>query len=173
MPRVLGIDPGSRVTGWGVLEGGPANASCVAWGTIRAGEDRPLEDRLMRIHERLVEVLREFAPESAALERVFLNRNVDSALKLGHARGVVLLAVRQGGVPLFEYTPAQVKRLVTGSGRAEKAQVGFLVKTLLGLPEVPQEDAADALAIAWTHLLVQGARQVLGDAGGGRRGGLG
>ncbi|HOU54152.1 MAG TPA: crossover junction endodeoxyribonuclease RuvC [Myxococcota bacterium] len=173
MPRVLGIDPGSRVTGWGVLEGGAGNASCVAWGTIRAGEDRPLGERLQRIHERLSEVIREFGPAAAALERVFLNRNVDSALKLGHARGVVVLAVQQGGVPLFEYTPAQVKRLVTGSGRAEKAQVGFLVKTLLRLPEVPQEDAADALAIAWTHLLVQGAQRVLGGAGGGRTGGSG
>lgn len=173
MPRVLGIDPGSRVTGWGVLEGGPGNTSCLAWGVIRAGEDRPLGDRLLRIHERLVDVIREFAPEAAALERVFLNRNVDSALKLGHARGVVVLAVRQGDVPLFEYTPAQVKRLVTGTGRAEKAQVGFLVKTLLRLPEVPPEDAADALAIAWTHLLVQGAQQALGEAGGGPKGGGG
>lgn len=173
MPRILGIDPGSRVTGWGVLEGVVGNATCVAWGTIRAGEDRPLGERLLHIHEGLSQVIREFAPASAALERVFLNRNVDSALKLGHARGVAVLAVQQGGVPLFEYTPAQVKRLVTGSGRAEKAQVGFLVKTLLRLSEVPQEDAADALAIAWTHLVVQGTRQVLGEAGVGRRGGTG
>lgn len=173
MSRILGIDPGSRVTGWGVVEGEFGRAACVAHGTFRLGEDRPFPARLKTLHEGLRSVLEEFRPDAVAVERVFLNRNADSALKLGHARGVVLMTVEEAGVALFEYTPAQVKKTVTGSGRAIKGQVGMLIRAILRLDHDPAEDAADALAIALTHQALGGARTMLELAGAfetGRKG---
>jgi crossover junction endodeoxyribonuclease RuvC len=171
MSRVLGIDPGSRITGWGILEGEWGRCKCVASGTFRLGEDRPMGARLKSLHEGLVRIIGEHSPEVVAVERVFVAKNADSALKLGHARGVILMAVEEAGLPLHEYTPAQVKKSVTGSGRAMKGQVGLLIRAILGLDHDPPEDAADALAIALTHQMLGGTRTLaeLAGASWGRR----
>jgi len=152
--RVLGIDPGSRVTGFGVLEGPQDRIHTVATGTIRLNEEEPLATRLSTLHARLMAIISDHAPTEVAIERVFVSRNADSALKLGHARGVCLLAVSQAGLPLFEYAPAMVKKAVTGRGRADKHQMTALMTLMLGLPHEPSQDAADALAIALCHLLL-------------------
>ncbi len=165
MGRVLGIDPGSRVTGWGILEGEWGRSRCVACGTFRLGDEPAMGPRLKELHEALEALIREHRPDEVAVERVFVARNADSALKLGHARGVILLAVEQAGLPLNEYTPAQVKKAVTGSGKAFKGQVGMLVRAILGLDYDPPEDAADALAIAMTHQMLGGARTLAQLAG--------
>lgn len=119
-------------------------------GSIRLG-DGPLDDRLVQLYETLSNVIREWAPTEAAIERVFMNRNADSALKLGHARGVAILAARQAGLMVHEYTATQVKQTVVGRGHAEKSQVQHMVKVLLGIDHSPAADAADALAIAICH----------------------
>jgi crossover junction endodeoxyribonuclease RuvC len=171
MSRVLGIDPGSRVTGWGLIEGDWGNSRCIGSGTLRLGDDRPMGARLKILHEGLVGLIREFAPDMVAVERVFVAKNADSALKLGHARGVILMTVEEAGLPVHEYTPAQVKKSVTGSGRALKGQVGMLIRAILGLDHDPPEDAADALAIALTHQMLGGSRALaeLAGASWGRR----
>jgi crossover junction endodeoxyribonuclease RuvC len=152
--RVLGIDPGSRVTGFGVVEERNGQARFVTCGTVRLDPGDAMAERLVELYDTLGRILRETRPDTAAIERVFVSRNADSALKLGHARGVTLLALRQAGLPVHEYTPAQVKKSVTGSGRAEKGQIGLLVRMLLELPDPPAEDAADALAIALCHTML-------------------
>lgn len=172
MSRILGIDPGSRVTGYGIVEGGWGSARCIAYGTLRLGDNRPMGERLADLYEALGRLVRDHAVDEVAVERVFVARNADSALKLGHARGVVLLVVQQAGLPLFEYTPAQVKKSVTGSGRAIKGQMVSLVRAILGLDADPPEDAADALAIAMTHQMRAGSRAMFDEAlglTGGRR----
>lgn len=162
--RVLGIDPGSRVTGYGVLEGGGGEVRFVAAGTLRLDESRSMSERLAALHRRLAGIIGEAGPTEVAVERVFVSRNADSALKLGHARGVVLLAVHEAGLPLYEYTPAMVKKSVTGRGRADKHQMVALVRLLLGLSEDPAEDAADALAVGMCHLLLADERALLESA---------
>jgi crossover junction endodeoxyribonuclease RuvC len=163
MARVLGIDPGSRVTGYGVVEGDWGQARSVTYGTFRLG-DGAFGARLADLHRGLVELIGTWRVDSVAVERVFVNKNVDSALKLGHARGVVLMTVEEAGLPLAEYAPAQIKRSITGSGRAEKSQMQAMVQAILGLPEVPAEDAADALAIAMTHQMLGGAKALIQEA---------
>ncbi|NOZ01324.1 MAG: crossover junction endodeoxyribonuclease RuvC [Deltaproteobacteria bacterium] len=163
MKRVLGIDPGSRVTGYGVVEGGDGETRYVASGTIRLNASRPMHERLDTLWGELTEVLSSSAPAEVAVERVFVSRNADSALKLGHARGVILLAIKQAGLPLFEYTPAQVKKTVTGRGRADKHQMVSLVRLILGIEADLAEDAADALAIAMTHVMLSGERDMLSE----------
>lgn len=161
MKRVLGIDPGSRVTGYGVVEGQGGETRYVLSGTIRLNASRPMHERLVDLHEKLGPILADQDIAEVAVERVFVSRNADSALKLGHARGVILLAIRQAGLPLFEYTPAQVKKTVTGSGRSDKHQIASLVKLILGIDEDLAEDAADALAIAISHTMLSGERNLL------------
>ena len=124
------------------------------------------DDRLVQLHEALCTVIREYQPSEAAVERVFMNRNADSALKLGHARGVVLLAARQGGLKLHEYSATQIKQTVVGRGHADKGQVQHMIKTLLGLSEAPQADAADALAAAICHSHMREGLARLAAAGG-------
>ncbi len=150
MTVILGIDPGSRVTGYGVVSVSRHRASHVAAGCIRLG-DGPLDDRLVQLYDELAAVIREYQPTEAAIERVFMNRNADSALKLGHARGVALLVARQGGLKVHEYSATQIKQTVVGRGHAEKGQVQHMVKALLSLTESPTADAADALAAAICH----------------------
>lgn len=156
--RVLGLDPGSVRTGWGVVErqAGGARASAVAAGVLRVADKAPLEQRVLEIHRGLVEVIQRHRPQVVAIEDIFFARYPRAALVLGHARGVALLAVAQAGLPLRAYPPAVVKRSVVGSGRADKRQVSLLVSALLGLSTPPPEDATDALAVALTH--VQAAR---------------
>lgn len=148
--RILGIDPGSRSTGYGVIELRGQHALHLASGCI-AGEGADLADRLRAIFDGVAAVLAEYRPQQMAVEGVFMYRNAGSALKLGQARGVALVAGALQGVPVFEYSPAQVKQAIVGRGAAEKQQVQHMIKILLGLEQLPPTDAADALAVALCH----------------------
>ena len=151
--RVLGIDPGSQRTGYGCVDSDGRRHRLVRCGAILAGAEGRFPDRLALIHRELTAVIRDSAPDCVAIENLFHATNVRSALLLGHARGVAMLAAVQAGLPVVEYTPAEIKRAVVGYGRAEKAQVQRMMKLLLGLDEVPSpHDAADALAVAICHL---------------------
>jgi len=148
---VVGIDPGTNRTGYGVLRRDGSRLTRIDSGTIVLPPKTPLETRLTRLHEELERVLVANGPDTAAVEDLFFAKNAMSALKLGHARGVVLLALAQRGLAVSSYAPALVKRSVVGNGRASKAQMQQVVRAILGLREVPEEDEADALAIAICH----------------------
>ncbi|MGQ0587892.1 MAG: crossover junction endodeoxyribonuclease RuvC [Gammaproteobacteria bacterium] len=148
--RILGIDPGSRVTGYGLIEVQGSRQRCLAQGVIKLPE-KALEQRLLLLLTRLRELIAEHRPDEAAMEQVFVRRNVASALVLGQARGAALCAVAEAGLPLHEYAPASIKLAIAGSGRAEKPQIQRMVKVLLNLSAAPAEDAADALACALCH----------------------
>ena len=151
--RIFGIDPGSERTGYGCIEADGGRQRLVACGAISAPAHAEFPERLLAIHDALRALIAEHHPDCVAIEDVFHARNVRSALKLGHARGVALLAATQAGVPVAAYTPAEVKRAVVGYGRAEKHQVQHMVCLLLGLSQPPSPyDASDALAIAICHL---------------------
>jgi len=149
--RILGIDPGSRTTGYGFIEQQGNRLIHIDNGAIMTRSRNALADRLALIYRQLEELIKEFQPEAVAVEQVFMAKNPASALKLGHARGVALLAGIQAGLPVAEYTALQVKSAVVGYGRASKSQVQQMTRTLLCLPEIAQEDASDALAIAICH----------------------
>lgn len=148
--RILGIDPGSRSTGYGIVDLGANRLSHVTSGCIAARTDQ-IGDRLRRIFDALSEIVTEYRPDELAAETVFVHRNADSALKLGQARGAALLAGLTRGMPLFEYSPNQVKQAVTGRGHADKEQVQHMVRVLLGVARAPPRDASDALAVAICH----------------------
>ena len=151
--RVFGIDPGCERTGYGCVETDGSRHRIVLCGAITSPAVEPLPDKLHRIHTQLALLLSDCRPASVAIENLFFSVNVRSALKLGHARGVAMLAAVEAGLPVFEYTPAEVKRAVVGYGRADKPQVQQMVRLLLGLDAVPTpHDAADALAIAICHV---------------------
>ena len=151
--RVFGIDPGCERTGYGCVETDGSRHRIVLCGAITSPAVESLPDKLQRIHHRLTLLIKECQPASVAIENLFFSVNVRSALKLGHARGVAMLAAVEAGLPVFEYTPAEVKRAVVGYGRADKPQVQQMVRLLLGLDAVPTpHDAADALAIAICHV---------------------
>jgi crossover junction endodeoxyribonuclease RuvC len=153
--RVFGIDPGSHRTGYGCIDSDGRRHRLVVCGAIKARVADSFPDKLAEIHRTLSRLIADCAPECVAIENLFHASNVRSALKLGHARGVAMLAAVEAGVPVVEYTPAEIKRAVVGYGRAEKHQVGHMVKLLLGLDAVPSpHDAADALAVAICHLHV-------------------
>jgi crossover junction endodeoxyribonuclease RuvC len=147
--RILGLDPGSRRTGFGVIECRGSELLPLAHGCLNVATASPAA-RLRRIFEGLCSLIREHAPAEVAVERVFVSRNADSALKLGQARGAALCAVPEG-MPVFEYAPRAIKLALVGSGAAEKFQVAHMVRTLLTLRERPGTDAADALAVAVCH----------------------
>lgn len=149
--RILGVDPGSRMLGYGVVERDGSRLRHIDNGVLVLGARKPMPERLCAIHAQLAEVIRTHRPDVAAFEQVFFARNARSALQLGHARGVAVLTAAEAGLPVAEYAPAEIKLAVAATGRADKAQVQQMVKLLLGLPEVPQEDAADALAVAICH----------------------
>lgn len=152
MTRVLGLDPGSVRTGWGVVELTGQRARGIAAGVIRVPEKDALPLRLSAIFDGVCAVIATHKPEAVAIEDIFFAKYPQAALVLGHARGVALLAVERAGLPLAAYPPTVIKRAIVGSGRADKAQVGQLVMAVLGLAELPAVDATDALAIALTHL---------------------
>lgn len=154
--RVLGIDPGTRHLGWGVVERVGTRLSHVAHGVIDTDTEQGLASRLVEIDDALTVVIAEHRPEIGAIESLFFSKDPQSAAKLGHARGVVLLRLTRAGLVLHEYSPALVKRTVVGRGAAEKKQVAMVVSALLQLGELPRADAADALAIAVTHLQAAG-----------------
>jgi len=166
--RVFGIDPGSERTGYGCVETDGSRHRIVMCGAVSAPASASFSDKLFEIHRRLVELLAECRADSVAIENIFYAANVRSALKLGHARGVAMLAAAEAGLTVIEYTPAEIKRAVVGYGRAEKQQVQHMVKLLLGLPAVPSpHDAADALAVAICHVHSQTpARAMAGTASG-------
>ena len=154
--RVFGIDPGSERTGYGCVETDGSRHRIVVCGAISSPALATFPDKLHRIHSQLTLILAKCRPDCVAIENLFHSVNVRSALKLGHARGVAMLAAVEYGVPVFEYTPAAIKRAVVGYGRAEKPQVQHMVKLLLGLAAVPSpHDAADALAVAICHVHTQ------------------
>ena len=148
---ILGLDPGLACTGWGVIAAEGNRLAHVANGQVRTDPRSPLPLRLVRLDEALAEVLDERRPEAAAVEEVFLNDNPQSTLKLGQARGVVLLAAARRGLPVGEYAPRLVKKAVVGTGGADKAQVHAMVQRLLPGVKIGGADAADALAVAITH----------------------
>ena len=167
--RVFGIDPGCDRTGYGCVDTDGSRHRIVLCGAITAPAVESLPDKLHRIHHQLTQLLTECAPASVAIENLFFSVNVRSALKLGHARGVAMLAAVEAGLPVFEYTPAEVKRAVVGYGRADKPQVQQMVRLLLGLDAVPTpHDAADALAIAICHVHTQPAAGRMGGGAAGR-----
>ena len=151
--RVLGIDCGSRITGYGVIDSDGAECVLVQCGAIRTKPTDNMADRLKSIHAAIEELIRDLQPDAAAFENVFYATNVQSALKLGHVRGVSICAAAQANVPIYEYSPLEVKSAVTGYGRAEKSQVQEMVRALLRLQSLPQPyDASDALAVAICHI---------------------
>jgi crossover junction endodeoxyribonuclease RuvC len=166
--KIFGIDPGSERTGYGCLDSDGSRHRLVACGTLSAPAGASFPDRLLAIHEGLTALLDTHRPHIVAIENIFYARNVRSALKLGHARGVALLAASAAGVPIAEYSPAEIKRAVVGFGRAEKHQVGDMVKLLLGLDATPSpHDVADALAVAICHL--HSASERIADAARGEK----
>jgi crossover junction endodeoxyribonuclease RuvC len=167
--RIFGIDPGSERTGYGCIESDGTRHRVVACGAITTPARAAFPDKLLAIHRSLASLLAECEPAEVAVENLFYAANVRSALKLGHARGVVLLAAVERGLPVAEYTPAEIKRAVVGYGRAEKHQVQEMVRLILGLREVPTpHDAADALAVAICHSHRQATAAVALAAAGGR-----
>lgn len=150
--KILGIDPGYAIMGWGVIE---KNGSCftpVAYGSLETNKDMPMPDRLKHLYNGLMEVIAEYDPLEASIEELYFNNNAKTAIFVGEARGVALLACINSGLEIFEYTPLQIKTAMTGYGRAEKKQIQQMVKTILSLKEIPKpDDTADALAAAICH----------------------
>jgi crossover junction endodeoxyribonuclease RuvC len=163
---VVGVDPGTRRLGWGVVSREGSRLSCLAHGVIALDAAKPLATRLEQIDRELAVILERHRPEHGSVESLFFHRDAQAAAKLGHARGVALCGLARAGIPVFEYSPARVKRTLTGRGQAEKHQVALMVRAILGLGAVPSSDAADALAVAVTHLrLISFARAVEGQTG--------
>jgi crossover junction endodeoxyribonuclease RuvC len=154
--KIFGIDPGSQRTGYGCVETDGSRHRMIVCGAISAPPHATFPEKLLVIHTRLAALLIECRPDAVAIENLFHATNVRSALKLGHARGVAMLAAVEAGLPVIEYTPAEIKRAVVGYGRADKQQVQHMVRLLLGLTETPSpHDAADALAVAICHVHAQ------------------
>jgi len=150
--RILGIDPGSESTGYGIIQSDGSRHSAILFGAIRTAASRPFPERLLKIYTELTDILAREKADVMAIEEIFHAANVQSALRLGHARGVALLVAAQQGLPVFEYSALEVKSAIVGYGRAEKRQVQSMVRFLLGLEEPPvPDDAADALAVAICH----------------------
>lgn len=151
MLRLIGFDPGLRLTGWGVVESDANRLSHVANGVIKTDPRADLSSRLAMLHHGLVDVMERYAPAEAAVEETFVNKNPNSTLKLGQARGIVLLVPALAGIPVGEYTPNLIKKSVVGSGHAAKEQVQMMVRTLLPGVDIANADSADALAVAICH----------------------
>lgn len=148
---ILGIDPGSRSTGYGIIDTSPSQIRCVTAGCLRVDLTQDVAMRLREIYQGLDVLCQTYQPQEVAIESIFYHNNAKAALKLGQARGVALAAVAMHGHQPMEYAPRQIKQAVTGYGQAEKKQVQVMIKSLLALPKVPASDAADALAIALCH----------------------
>ena len=149
--RILGLDPGLRRTGWGVIRVDGARLIHEVHGVVTVADDGTLADRLRRLHEQLAEIVAQQRPDEAAVEITFVNQNATSTLKLGMARGVVMLAPANLGIPVAEYAPNLVKKSVVGAGHADKTQIQMMVRALLPTAQVTEADAADALAVAICH----------------------
>ncbi len=151
---VVGIDPGTAITGYGLVRQlGGRQVKLVDYGVIRTSSDRPMAERLRQLYHDLHDVIAEHQPDEAAVEELFFSRNVTTALTVGQARGVAMLAAAEAGLPVHEYKPAEIKQAVVGYGNASKEQVQEMVRVLLGIAEVPRpDDAADAVAVAICHI---------------------
>jgi crossover junction endodeoxyribonuclease RuvC len=156
--RIIGIDPGLRKTGWGVIEQEGSRLSFIACGSVEPDDRLELGQRLALLHEGLAAVFAAHRPDEAAVEETFVNKDARATLKLGHARGIAMLVPAQSALPIAEYAPNQVKKTVVGAGHAEKQQIRMMVKILLPKAEFRTDDAADALAVAITHAQNRGAR---------------
>jgi crossover junction endodeoxyribonuclease RuvC len=168
---VLGLDPGTRHFGWGVVRRVGTRLTHVAHGVVNVATEGPLGERLVAIELALVEVVAKYAPFEASIESMFYAKDASSSSKLAHARGVGLLVAARAGLAVFEYPPTRVKRTVVGAGHADKAQVAHMIRVMLGLATTPPSDAADALAIAVTHLqgrALPGTRVPISRAAGNR-----
>lgn len=160
---VLGIDPGSAIMGYGLVKQRGNKLEAVDYGCIRTSPSQPLGARLHKIHTEVRDLIQKYKPDNFAVEELFFNKNVKTALTVGHARGVILLAGAEAGLHIHEYTPLQVKQAVVGYGRAEKSQIQFMVKTILGLSEIPKpDDVADALAVAICHTHFYKSAEIIG-----------
>ncbi|MBZ2167811.1 crossover junction endodeoxyribonuclease RuvC [Marinobacter sp. F4216] len=170
MAIILGVDPGSRITGYGVIRAEGRRIEYIDSGCIRVG-DKNMAERLQAIFHSLATLIGEYRPDQFAIEQVFMARNPDSALKLGQARGAAIVSAANSGLPVHEYSARQVKQAVVGKGGADKSQVQHMVQALLGLSRKPQADAADALAIALCHAhMSAGILRVAGGEGRARGG---
>jgi crossover junction endodeoxyribonuclease RuvC len=149
--KILGIDPGSRITGYGIITKEGNRLIHLDNGAIFTDKAKDFPSRLERIYRGLSEIIETYRPDAVAVENIFFSNNVQSALKLGQARGAAIVAGVNAGLPVFEYTALQVKQAVVGNGKAAKEQVQKMIKVLLNLPEIAQEDASDALAVAVCH----------------------
>ena len=169
MPLILGIDPGSRKCGYGLVSASGSNLQYVACGVIRV-ETLLFPERLQAIFSNLCDIISEFAPDEAAVEEVFVGKSMSSALKLGHARGVAMVACTSHQLPVYEYAARKVKQALVGSGVADKSQMQQMIKTMLRLSAVPKEDAADALSVAVCHAHTRHTLIKLAGVRHGRRG---
>ena len=149
--RLIGVDPGLRRTGWGVIEVEGSHMRHVAHGVVAPSPDLAMAERLVILHGELGQVARQHGAVESAVEETFINANAKASLKLGQARGVVLVALAGAGLPVAEYSPNRIKKSVVGSGHAQKQQIRTMIEILLGKPGVTNDDAADALAVAITH----------------------
>lgn len=151
MTIILGVDPGLQHTGWGVIQSVGSKLRFIGCGTIHSNSKSPMAERLSALSAGLVRVIETYQPEQFAIEETFVNKNAQSSLKLGHARGALILTAGQHGLPVAEYAALKVKKTVTGVGRAEKSQIIAMLKILLPQAQPDSEDAADALAVAICH----------------------
>ncbi len=163
MQRILGVDPGSRCTGYGIIWVKGSQMGCITHGYIRT-QTNETADRLHEIFSGLSNIIAEYQPHTSAIEKVFMHQNVQSALKLGQARGALMVALANAGLAVAEYSPREVKQATVGYGAASKGQIQHMVSSLLQLKEKPQADAADALAIAICHSSMQHFRDKLSKA---------
>ncbi len=160
--RILGVDPGIARTGWGIIDVNSGRMQVVDFGCIETGAKKETQVRLLEIKNELLALIDTHQPDVMAVEELFFNTNAKTALIVGQARGVILLCGAEKNLPLFVYTPLQVKIAITGYGRAEKNQVGQMIRMLLKLPEVPKpDDVADALAIAATYAFSAAMKRVM------------
>ncbi len=150
--RILGIDPGYAIMGWGVIEKKGSSFFPVAYGSIETEKETPMPERLKHLYASLMDIISEYDPEEVSIEELYFNNNAKTAIFVGQARGVALLACTNSGLDIFEYTPLQIKTAMTGFGRAEKKQIQAMVKMILNLEAIPKpDDTADALAAAICH----------------------
>jgi crossover junction endodeoxyribonuclease RuvC len=158
MPIIFGLDPSLRSTGYGIIAVEGRTTRALAYGVIRNADKIVPSRCLVAIHQQVTDLVQEYQPDSAAVEGIIYLQNYQTAITLGSARGSAILALAQAGLPIFEYAPRRVKAAATGRGGAQKAQVGFMIRAMLGLTETPPPDAADALAVALTHAQNTGVR---------------
>ena len=160
MIRIIGIDPGLRNTGWGVIGQEGTKLTYIADGTLHSEGDASLAERLLQLHTQLIDVIREYDPDEAAVEETFVNTDARATLKLGQARGVLMLAPAMLKLPVSEYAPNTVKKAVVGAGHAEKDQVKHMVKLLLPKARMKSADSTDALAVAICHAHYRGSQKL-------------